>query len=395
VSIAPLASEATLANNRLATSVNVTRDKINVLLIDDQPRWEYQFLHNLLRADHRVALHGGLLEPGRIENVAAPIPTSLPTSQADYAKFDVVILGDIPPSHFTPEQQSNLAAAIRAGKPRAVILIAGSRNMPARYPATPFAQILPIDLNQPSFSPSLLAEHSSNGFKITFAPLATDSILSRLSADNQSNLAFWSAVPTWFSDSEFATARPGATVYWRLAQPISPSAGNQLETDRLISGQESQSILSSINYGAGRVLYLRSPETWRLRHVQTPDGKAEDLHRIFWRQALGWAVAGEPAVDDSNSNNPEDRNLSPNPLLLASIATSAGPSLGHVFDESAISDLAAALPREDRVDAQTIRVGLFENPAAASTRLLHWIALVLFLAVLTVEWTLRKRRGLI
>src|SRR6185437_12083436 len=124
--------------------------------------------------------------------------------------------------------------------------------MPVCYPASPLARILPIDLNQPSFFTSQLAANSQFGFKITFAPVTADSILSRFSPDNQSNLALWSEVPMWFSQSEFATSRPGATVYWRLAQPDSLSAGNRPAVDHLILEQKPQSILSSLNYGAGK-----------------------------------------------------------------------------------------------------------------------------------------------
>ena len=50
-----------------------------------------------------------------------------------------------------------------------------------------------------------------------------------------------------------------------------------------------------MNVGLGRVMYLASPQTWRLRYVQTPgsDSHIEDLHRRFWGQVVRWAVGND------------------------------------------------------------------------------------------------------
>jgi len=36
-----------------------------------------------------------------------------------------------------------------------------------------------------------------------------------------------------------------------------------------------------------------------------------------------------------------------------------------------------------------------EDPRAATTRTVHWSLLLILIALLTAEWSLRKRRGLI
>jgi len=42
-------------------------------------------------------------------------------------------------------------------------------------------------------------------------------------------------------------------------------------------------------------MYLASPQTWRLRYVQTPgsDSHIEDVHRRFWGQVIRWAMGSD------------------------------------------------------------------------------------------------------
>ena len=41
------------------------KEKFQVLIVEDQPRWEYRYLANYLKRDKRVHLQTVLLEPAR------------------------------------------------------------------------------------------------------------------------------------------------------------------------------------------------------------------------------------------------------------------------------------------------------------------------------------------
>ena len=119
VIIQPIPDEAVADNNRQSVRVAVKKDKLNVLMVEDEPGWEYQFLRNYLMRDHRVKLQVVLLSPGHIEQVQAPQPTKaspsreegkidaqiLPATRAEWSGFDIVILGDVPPEKLPLEQQ--------------------------------------------------------------------------------------------------------------------------------------------------------------------------------------------------------------------------------------------------------------------------------------------------
>jgi len=260
-------------------------------------------------------------------------------------------------------------------------------------------------------------------------------------------------------------------------------------------------LLATMNVGLGRVMYLASPETWRLRFVQTsgPDSHIEDLHRRFWGQVVRWAVGsdlpaggkfvkfgtnqhsyvgGEPVVmtarvlkedftplqgqtfkvqaraKDAPGNAPqieatmveapaegpgiyratlslpagnfdlslrgseverllaadsdpkqrslsievqpnatvEDRDVNADPQRMASIAKAGG---GVALDGPYFDVLASHLPVVSHTDVQVTQAGLFSNPADVRTSYAHWAFFAIFVVLITAEWVLRKRGGLV
>jgi hypothetical protein len=373
--------EATTQNNRQSATVVVTRDKLKVLLIDDQPRWEYQFLRNYLARDHRIELTALLLSPARVENVASPGSPMMPGSRDGWSKFDVVILGDVPPEPLTRGRQSDLAAELRDGKVKGLMLIAGPRNMPGRFAGGPLAELSPVELAQTPWNPEQLASQMRNGFTIVSNG---DSPLTRFSVDQDANDAIWAGMPPLFWHAAQSVARPGATVLWSINDSREPGTLASASPRR-------RALLATMRYGSGRVLYLASPETWRLRYVPRPDGEVDDLHQKFWGQAIRWASAGPAPDQDLKPKNLEERNLNSDPRRLAAMAR-AGK--GIAFAGPAFGQLAAALPHADHIGVATFRIGLFDDPRNWRTRFAHWSVLILFIALITAEWVLRKRGGL-
>ena len=374
ISIEPVHSEATTRNNQLTTKVSVRKGKIRVLLLDDEPRWEYQFLKTRLQLDHTVELTSLLLQPARIENIPTPSTQPLPNTVQDWSAFDVVMLGDVSPTTLAPSIQTELATALRQGKPKSLIVIAGPRNLPSRYVGMPLSSLLPVDLSQTPSSET----NATQGFAPVFTAEAQNSTLVRLFPEDQINRSFWAAMPLFYWHNEHTVLKPAAQAIWQ-GPPVS-------------SAQPPSLLLASMTYGAGRVLYLASPETWRLRYVQSQTGEVADLHQRFWSQAIRWSVAGEPAVTDAAKRDQEDLNLSADPALMAVLAKSGN---GASFDVSEARKLAAALPNTDHVQTLSKRIGLFENAQEASTRYLHWAVYITLVVLLSAEWIMRKRRGLV
>jgi hypothetical protein len=520
VVIRPVPDEAVPDNNRQSVRVAVKKDKLNVLIVEDEPGWEYQFLRNYLMRDNRVRLQVVLSRPAHIEEVQSPesikaSPTRedgkidaqvLPATRAEWSGFDIVIMGDVPPEKLPVEQQKNLTAALKDGGIKALLLIAGVRNMPMRYSGTPLADVIPVELSGTHWTPQELQDQLRHGYVPAQAPDGLNSILGQFSEDASSNTELWSSLPAWFWHSEQTAARPGASVLWTIEDALAAKAKTASGAHSLQSSADEyetlrqHALLTTMNVGLGRVMYLAAPQTWRLRYVQTPgtDPHIEDLHRRFWGQVVRWAagndlpaggkfvrfgtnkhsyVGGEPVIVTARvmkedftpltgesfkvyANNStgtrigeatmteapaegagiyrgalnlpagsftlslhggeperllaadtvtdasqktlqiivqpdatvEDRDVNTDPQRMASIAKAGS---GIALDGPWFDVLANHLPVIDHTETQIVQAGLFSNPNDPRTALAHWVFFAIFVVLITAEWILRKRGGLV
>jgi hypothetical protein len=298
VHIHEMPEEAVKENNRQSFRVSVKNDKLHVLVVDDEPRWEYRYLANYLSRDNRVQLQTVLLEPARVAEVQTPAPVkalatntltveaqTLPQSKEDWSGFDLLVLGDVPPESLSTEMQQDIVAAVR-DRGATLIIIAGQLNMPGRYAGTPLSDLLPVYLNA-NWTATALAEQLHNGFRPIIAPEGARSILSQLGLDDASNAELWSAMPPWYWHSEQTQAKLSANVLWSIAD-VKTAADNGATNLNTIEAARQRALLCTMSVGLGRVMYLASDSTWRLRQVN-----GQDLHERFWGQVMRWVVGSD------------------------------------------------------------------------------------------------------
>jgi hypothetical protein len=311
----PSPGESTLANNIQSARVAVKQDKLHILVIEDQPRWEYRYLTNYLLRDKRVLLQTVLLEPAHIAGIEPPAPTMavatntdttdcqiLPATQDEWSGFDMIVIGDVAPESLSAEAQRNIAAAVR-DRGTTLIILAGPLNMPSRYARTPLADLIPVSLGS-NWSAEVLQSQLVHGFAPRPAPEGAGSLLCQLGLDEDSTAALWADAPDWYWHSEQTQAKPSATVLWQItdsknnpnapaaqpqtASPDSANLGNaNAASDTLMAARE-HALLATMSVGLGRVLYLASDSTWRFRQV---DGS--NLHERFWGQVIRWAAGND------------------------------------------------------------------------------------------------------
>ena len=295
VRVADVPNEAVKENNRLGSRVSVKKDKLAVLVVEDLPRWEYRHLVNYLSRDNRVKLQTILLQPARAEMVQRPTPRRaspkndgveaqlLPEKKQDWAAFDLVVLGDVPKEALSDEDQQNLAAAVK-DRGTTLLLMAGPFNMPQRFGGTPLADLIPVELSPGEWASAALPEHLTKGFRPTLTPEGQASILGQFTIDEPANLALWTAMPPWYWHSELTRAKRSASVIWSIGEtsgpPISDSAPVDAARDR--------AVLATMSVGMGRVMYLASDSTWRMRQVN-----GQNPHERFWGQVIRWVVGNE------------------------------------------------------------------------------------------------------
>ncbi len=297
--------------------VMVRRNKLQVLLIANQPDWNYQYMVNYFSRSRRAHLQAVLLHPAHIRDIqpAAPVTASpsnpnylaqlLPNSPKAWQAFDVIILGDISPNDLSADvaastaaggnlmngnqagastnAEQGIATAVKS-KGAALVVIAGPGNMPQEWVNQPLAQLFPVNLTT-IWPPALLQEQNNRGFVPKLTPQGRQSGLSQLSAGERTNRDIWQFMPRWYWHSAYTKVRGAARVLWVLGERNATAA-----TTRGAGGvsdfnaERHRALLATMSVGAGRTMYFSSDQLWRLRYVN-----GHNVENAFLGQLLRWA----------------------------------------------------------------------------------------------------------
>lgn len=285
----PLSEERAIDNNDARFEALVMEDSIRVLVADNYPRWEFRFLVNLFKRDKHVEFEQLLFQPRHsIDGTPPPIP-SLPRALDDWARYRVIILGDVPADRLSPEQQQSLKEFVseRGGT---LVLVAGKASMPGAYEKGPLADLLPVkwsfikEADKNGFNLYLTAEGQlSTALELAETPVASERIWTELSR----------RLPV-YNLSPFSEAKP--TSHTLIGAARRTADGRELKDGR-------RSFLSWQDVGKGRVVYIAAPVTWQLRY-----GQGDTYHHRFWGQLLRWAIAREMATGSLTVRLSADKN---------------------------------------------------------------------------------------
>lgn len=303
VAVQSFASEVNVSNNVRHLPVLVSSDAIKVLLVDGYPRWEFRYLKNLfMERDRSVRLQYLLFHPDEVKGITNRPPryacatpdqteseaTLPPENEAEWMKFDVIILGDVSPAELGPGAQDILRRYV-TNRGGTLIVIAGSRHMPHAYANSPLADILPVTV-RPSSRPILKAPEDA--FRLSLTAQGRDTVLMKLADDAAGNRAAWHSLPELHWRHGSLVAKPGASVL-AYAVPHEPGQADRParlpEADRLLQQQQVEReapLIVTHQAGYGSVLMFGFDHSWRLRYR-----KGDAYHHKLWGQVLRWATA--------------------------------------------------------------------------------------------------------
>lgn len=304
--IDPVEGEALAGNNTMPFSVKVHDDRTQMLLIDSRPRWEMRYLKNLfVNRDASVSLQYVMLYPDRtagqprtrVVHASTSRPrglaeaSALPETEAEWLKFDVIILGDVSPDDLGDQAAETLRKFVveRAGT---LICIAGQDHMPHAYAdESPLTRILPVTFEQSTDVP----EMPEKAFRIDLTPEGRHSVIMRMEVEPARNKRVWDELPDIYWRHPLESTKSGATVlaYARGADvpgPLRSDMDAEARKARLAEIREYQrkrALVVTQSVGRGRVMFLGFDRTWRMRFRQ-----GDTYHHRFWGQTLRWAMAG-------------------------------------------------------------------------------------------------------
>jgi hypothetical protein len=266
--------EASQANNVVPISWEVVKDKFRVLLSDGVSQWEYRYLQQLFRRDPHVECDELLFFPRLRGTGKLATNPRFPTTVEDWAMYDVVILGDISPRHMSRASQESLVEYVRARNGH-LILIAGRDNMPQAYEGQPLMELLPVEQYPGPLYDSYTVSLTDEGRLHSALAIEDGAKLSEMAWQNVYDQKPLGALSAFCKPKETARTLIEAVPY-----------GTAVSVDLPDGDSGNPAFLCWHQVGAGKVVYLSTPQTWKLRFL-----RGDRRHHRFWGQMLRWITA--------------------------------------------------------------------------------------------------------
>lgn len=259
-------------NNSAAVFTSVAVQRARLLLLDGRSRWETRYLKNLFSRDPGWECD---VEIASGSNPTRPL-ANFPVSRDALFQYNLVIIGDLPPSCLTPEQMQWLSEFVsrRGG---GLMIVDGARAAWRDPGYEPLRELLPVRWGA-------LASNSSAraGLPKQAIPTASGQALSALRLNPQeanSMVDVNQDAPSW---SRLAP------VQFVVPSEALPGSETLLEAR---SSVESLPMLVTRKFGAGRVLYWATDETWKWRYRL-----GDELHTRLWNQLAKWSMRAPPSI---------------------------------------------------------------------------------------------------
>lgn len=210
VSVEGQPGEVTLANNRRSWPIRIIDKKLKVLYVEGRPRWEFRYLKNAIVRDPTTLFSCILTDADPSLGGEGNVPIyGFPKTKEALYQFDILILGDVPRSFFTGSEMKNIRGFVeeRGGS---LITIAGEVSLPWEYRDTDLESVWPIVV--PPTRREILFEEP---FQLSLTDAGARHPMMLLRPDIAENQALWKALPGMFWCGVADRAKPGATVLAR------------------------------------------------------------------------------------------------------------------------------------------------------------------------------------
>lgn len=194
VSVSTVEGDTQPANNQGSLRLRAVTQKRRILLLDGRPRWESRYLTNMFARDEQWEVNTVI--PGSSANdlgwPRGDQPGTFPSDAALLAGYDLIIFGDVPKEVFKGDELIWIRDFV-AQRGGAIIFIDGSRNRLRQYGETAAGALLPVEYKGEGLREGItrvsLTERSANLAAFVLA------------ADSGQNAQTWSklAAPRWVS----------------------------------------------------------------------------------------------------------------------------------------------------------------------------------------------------
>ena len=279
IAVEPNPAEAVADDNAAELHVLVTSPRIRVLYVEGTMRPEYKYLKRTLAADPNIKsicmvrfAENRFLSQGGIDGKRL---AGLPSTDEDFALFDVIILGDLDRTFLSDDQMERIRRFVNDGK---ALLMLGGRNSlgPGGYGGTPIETALPI----------LCGSRSE--------PQETTKFVPQLTAAGASSPIF-AGIGEYFSSPTSQAGKPIPELLGCVAVPGAKPAANVLAIHPMRRNADGPLIVLAVQqFGAGRSAVFTADTTWQWYLRLQPLGADSPYHR-FWGQLIRYLAGVDKA----------------------------------------------------------------------------------------------------
>jgi len=183
-----------------------------VLILDGRPRWEFRYVRNLLERDEKWTVTTVLADPtardGGIERGDGR--QMFPGDRELLYSYDLIVLGDFPSALLRDRELEWIRDTV-GNRGAGLILVDGLRRHLRSYATTPLGELLPVewDAEEPITNPQSLRLTEKGVLRLT--EQGADVAALMLSGGQKTNTEIWASLkpPHWLSP---VTALPGSEV---------------------------------------------------------------------------------------------------------------------------------------------------------------------------------------
>ena len=307
VRLQQLASEdSEPGNNFKSRDVEVIDQKLKVLIVEADPRWEFRYLKNsLLREKERIDCKILLRVPDMAELAKAPGSPYLkefPTRE-ELFKYHVIIFGNMPNDGFFTEHDVDNLRRFVIEEGGGIWFIAGKNNMPDSYKDSKLELLLPIEFERNADVTSEDEQQSplTEPFRLVLTPEGRTHSVTRLDVGSlqgseDQNASLWDLMPEMYWHHHATRAKLGASTLLML--------GGEKGNRESRTGPVPLMITSQV--GRGRVLYQAFADLWRMRYPSELGPDALERMHGHIVQYLGLAkLLGRTARVEINTDKEE------------------------------------------------------------------------------------------
>ncbi|MEM1107551.1 MAG: hypothetical protein AAGH99_02570 [Planctomycetota bacterium] len=275
LSIDPLPGEAEPANNTQMVFVDVTDERMRVLVLEGRPYWDTKFLAQSLRKDDRVELTQiTQINRDRQERIVTRVdgPAVPPRNYEELSKYDVIILGRGMENVLSLEAALDLPRYVSERGGRVVF----ARGRP--YEATTtlgraigraITPVEPVSWGVGGRTDQVMTPTDSGRSH----PLFTGLMRATNGSPDERDL------PTLASAADIESLKPATRVL----------AASSVDT------QTAEPLLVSMPYGRGMVVGLLGEGLWRWSLAASDNERLVGVFDAFWSNTVRWLVLGADA----------------------------------------------------------------------------------------------------